>query len=138
MPRFLSLPLLDGTLDCRAMGAAAIRWITLFGLVCFGQTPYKKAPPSPLDLFVNAESGTAPASAPLSVLYGLLRRQPDGAFAGVDPKAAVFHAGDRVRLRILARGGGPRRERPGVPAGGGRQAVQFFGNRRLCGGRSEG
>ncbi|MCC6393680.1 MAG: DUF4384 domain-containing protein [Bryobacterales bacterium] len=102
MPLFMSLPLLDGTLDCRAMGAAAIRWITLFGLVCFGQTPYKKAPPSPRDLFVNAESSAAPTSAPLSILYGLLRRQPDGTFAGVDPKAAVFHAGDRVRLRVQA------------------------------------
>ncbi len=102
MPRFLSLALLDGRLDRPALGTAAIRWITLFGLACFGQTPYQKAPLSPRDLFLNAETSMAATTPPLSVLYGLLRQQPDGTFAGVDPKAAVFRAGDRVRLRIQA------------------------------------
>jgi hypothetical protein len=102
MPRFLSLPLLDGKLGRRALGTAFVGWITLFGLACIGQAQYRSAPLSPRDLFLNAESSPAATSRPLSILYGLLRQQPDGTFSGVDPKAAVFHAGDRVRLRIQA------------------------------------
>lgn len=102
MPRFLSRPLPDRVLGSRSFGAAVVTAITLLALVCFGQTPSLEAPLSPRDLFLSAEPGEKATGRSLSVLYGLLRLQPDGTFAGVDPRSAVFHSGDRVRLRIEA------------------------------------
>lgn len=52
---------------------------------------------SPRDLFLEAENGN---DVPISVRYTVLRRDPNGKFTGVDPATAVFHAGDRVRLRL--------------------------------------
>jgi hypothetical protein len=52
---------------------------------------------SPRDLFLEGEQRS---DLPLSVRYSVLRRDADGKFSGVDPSTAVFHAGDRVRLRV--------------------------------------
>jgi hypothetical protein len=44
--------------------------------------------------------GDAPARHSLGMRYGLLLRQEDGQFIGVDPNKSVFHAGDQVRIFV--------------------------------------
>ena len=80
--------------------SALLRRLVLISILVFPQQGWCQKPRlSPRDLFLEGEQRS---DVPLSVRYGLLRRDQNGSFIGVDPSATVFYAGDRVRIRIQA------------------------------------
>ncbi|HLJ18242.1 MAG TPA: DUF4384 domain-containing protein [Bryobacteraceae bacterium] len=110
----------------------SIRPAFCFVLVCslasFAPTAAQQRKLAPRDLFYEAKAGSSstPSNVPpqkqssaslpvasaasitsriqhISTLrYGILQRQPDGRFLGVDPFATVFHSGDQLRIRVEA------------------------------------
>jgi len=74
------------------------RGVLLLGvIVCSWRAECQNARLSPRDLFLEGEQHS---DVPISVRYTVLRRDAEGKFVGVDPASAVFHSGDRVRLRV--------------------------------------
>ena len=58
-------------------------------------------PPSPPTIADTASVQQVALDAPLGLRYSVLQRRPDGTFEEVSPGSA-FHAGDRIRLRLMS------------------------------------